>query len=138
MGTPAGFAPTKECFKRSPWFGKRHKTDAFTKLGNILSELHVPHRQCLTGISDAFSGHLTRGFTVPPTKRAESALHLRALTERSPLNFRRSSIAATWFRRNNVTKSTLKWPTRYDTIRRSENLNRDPSSGCKHQVPYLV
>ena len=26
MGTPAGFAPTKECFKRSRWFGKRHKT----------------------------------------------------------------------------------------------------------------
>ena len=33
VGTPAGFAPTKECFKRSRWFGKRHKTDAFTKLG---------------------------------------------------------------------------------------------------------
>ena len=26
VGTPAGFAPTKECFKRSRWFGKRHKT----------------------------------------------------------------------------------------------------------------
>ena len=33
VGTPAGVAPTKECFKRSRWFGKRHKTDAFTKLG---------------------------------------------------------------------------------------------------------
>ena len=32
VGTSAGFAPTKECFKRSRWFGKRHKTDAFTKL----------------------------------------------------------------------------------------------------------
>ena len=57
--TPAGFAPTKECFKRSRWFGKRHKTDAFTKLGNLLSELHVPHKQCLTGISDAFSASFT-------------------------------------------------------------------------------
>ena len=28
------------CFKLSRWFGKRHKTDAFTKLGNLLSELH--------------------------------------------------------------------------------------------------
>ena len=26
------------------------------KWGNLLSELHVPHEQCLTGISDAFSG----------------------------------------------------------------------------------
>ena len=33
VGTPAGFAPTKECFKCSRRFGKRHKTDAFTKLG---------------------------------------------------------------------------------------------------------
>ena len=33
VGTPAGFAPTKECFKHSRWFGKRHITDAFTKLG---------------------------------------------------------------------------------------------------------
>ena len=37
VGTPAGFAPTKACFKLSRWFGKRHKTDAFTKLGNLLS-----------------------------------------------------------------------------------------------------
>ena len=28
-----GFTPTKQCVKRSRWFGKRHKTDAFTKLG---------------------------------------------------------------------------------------------------------
>ena len=27
--------------------------------GNLLSELHVPHRQCLTGISNAFSSSLT-------------------------------------------------------------------------------
>ena len=33
VGMPAGFAPTKACFKSSRWFGKRHKTDAFTKLG---------------------------------------------------------------------------------------------------------
>ena len=33
------------------------------------------------------SGHLSRGFTVPPTKRAYSALHPQALTECSPLEF---------------------------------------------------
>ena len=33
VGSPAGFAPTKACFKRSRWFGKGHKTNAFTKLG---------------------------------------------------------------------------------------------------------
>ena len=66
--------------------------------GNLLSELHVPHRQCLAGISNAFfasltvSGHLSLGFTVPPTKRAYSALYPQALTECSPLDFRRSSI----------------------------------------------
>ena len=38
-GTPAGFAQTKACFK--------------------LSELHLPHKQCLTGISDAFSASFT-------------------------------------------------------------------------------
>ena len=38
------------------------------------------------------SGHLSRGFTVPPTKRAYSALHPHALTECSPLDFQRSSI----------------------------------------------
>ena len=38
------------------------------------------------------SGHLSRGFTVPPTKCAYSALHPQALTECSPLDFRRSSI----------------------------------------------
>ena len=27
--------------------------------GNILSELHVPHKECLTGISDAFSASFT-------------------------------------------------------------------------------
>ena len=27
--------------------------------GNLLSELHVPHKQCLTGISNAFSASLT-------------------------------------------------------------------------------
>ena len=38
------------------------------------------------------SGHLSRGFTVPPTKRAFSALYPQALTECSALDFRRSSI----------------------------------------------
>ena len=58
MGTPAGFAPTKECFKRSRWFGKRHKTDAFTKLGEPTIRA-VPYRQCLAGISNAFSASFT-------------------------------------------------------------------------------
>ena len=44
VGTPAGFAPAKAYFKLSRWFGKRHKTDAFKKLGNLLSELHVPRK----------------------------------------------------------------------------------------------
>ena len=35
------------------------------------------------------SGHLSRGFTVPPTKCAYSALHPQALTECNPLDFRR-------------------------------------------------
>ena len=35
--------------------------------------------------------HLSRDFTVPPTKRAYSALHTQAFTECSPLDFRRSS-----------------------------------------------
>ena len=38
------------------------------------------------------SGHLSRGFTVPPTKRTYSALHPQALTECSPLDFQRSSV----------------------------------------------
>ena len=59
VGKPAGFAPMKVCFKLSRWFGKRHKMDAFTKLGNLLSELNVPHKQRLTSISDAFSASLT-------------------------------------------------------------------------------
>ena len=54
VGMPAGFAPAKACFKLSSWFGKRHKADAFTKLGNPLSE-----PQCLPGISDTFSACFT-------------------------------------------------------------------------------
>ena len=38
------------------------------------------------------SGNLSRGFTVPPTKHAYSALHPQALTECVPLDFRKSSI----------------------------------------------
>ena len=66
--------------------------------GNLLSELHVPHKQCLTDISNAFSAsftsicYLSRGFTVSPIKRACSALHPQALTECSLLDFGRSSI----------------------------------------------
>ena len=66
--------------------------------GNQLSELHVPHRQCLAGISNAFSASFTSiwpsfpRFYCTPTKRAYSALHPQALTECSPLDFRSSSI----------------------------------------------
>ena len=54
VGTPAGVAPTKECFKRLCWFGKRHKRTSSQNWGNLLSELNAPHRQCLAGISNAF------------------------------------------------------------------------------------
>ena len=50
------------------------------------------------------SGHLSRGCTVPPTKRAYSALHHQALTECSPLNFRRSSYEQESFKSNQVLK----------------------------------
>ena len=83
VGMPAGFVPAKACFKLSSWFGKRHKTDAFTKLGNPLSE-----PQCLPGIVLPIPGHLSRGFTVSATKRAYSALHPQALTECSPPSVR--------------------------------------------------
>ena len=33
MGTPTCFDPTEAFFKRSPWFGERHKADTFTTLG---------------------------------------------------------------------------------------------------------
>ena len=43
VGTSAGFAPAKECFRRSRWFGKRHKTDAFTKLGEpTITAAYIP------------------------------------------------------------------------------------------------
>ena len=44
--TPAGSAPAKACFKLLHWFGKRHKMDAFTKLGNLLTVLDQ-HFWCL-------------------------------------------------------------------------------------------
>ena len=67
--------------------------------GNLLSELQVPHEQCLTGISDAISAFFSRhpfvfvtGWLYPQQKRTYSALHPQALTECSPLDFRRSSV----------------------------------------------
>ena len=67
--------------------------------GNLLSELHVPHKQCLTSISNAFSASFTciwssflRFYCTPKKKHAYSALHPQALTECSHLDFRRSSI----------------------------------------------
>ena len=57
--------------------------------------------ECLIGISDAFSAFCLRVSVIFPTcslypqqKRAYSALHPQALTECSPLDFRRSSIVA--------------------------------------------
>ena len=70
--------------------------------GNLLSELHVSHEQCLISISDAFSAFfffftgirpsLSRALLYPRQKRAYSALRSQALTECSPLEFRRSSV----------------------------------------------
>ena len=55
--------------------------------------------ECLIGISDAFSAFCLQVSVIFPTcslypqqKRAYSALHPQALTECSPLDFRRSSI----------------------------------------------
>ena len=109
VGTPAGFEPRKACFKRSRWFGKQHKTDAFTKLvvsGSGASELHVPHEQCMTSISEAVSAFskfifcrcpsmFVTGSPVPPTKAClYSALHPQALTEYSVLDFQSGGAAS--------------------------------------------
>ena len=109
VGTPAGFEPRKAYFKRSRWFGKQHKTDAFTKLvvsGSGPSELHVPHEQCMTSISEAVSAFskfifyrcppmFVTGSPVPPTKAClYSALHPQALTEYSVLDFQSGGAAS--------------------------------------------
>ena len=49
VGMPAGFAPTKECFKRSlAGLAKLHKMDAFTKLGEpTIRAACTPHFCCL-------------------------------------------------------------------------------------------
>ena len=60
-----------------------------------LSELHIPHAQYTPPaflLPLPVSGHLSRGFSVPPTKRAYSALHPQAFSECSPLDFQRSSV----------------------------------------------
>ena len=95
--TPAGSAPAKACFKLLHWFGKRHKMDAFTKLGEP-TQYH--YQSCMYPTDSAWpaflmpfllllpvSGHVSCSFTVPPTKRAHSVLHPHALTKCSPLNF---------------------------------------------------
>ena len=96
MGTPAGFAPTKDCFKRSRWFGKRHKTDAFTKLGEpairaACTPQTVLDRRfwCLVCFSSIHDPCWSRA----QEKRAYSALHPQALTECSPLDFLTPSVA---------------------------------------------
>ena len=65
---------------------------------NLLSELHVPHKQYF-GISDIFSSSFTSiwpsfpRFHCNPNKACLLCANPQALTECSPLDFRRSSIA---------------------------------------------
>ena len=65
---------------------------------NLLSELHVPHKQYF-GISDTFSSSFTSiwpsfpRFHCNPNKACLLCANPQALTECSPLDFRRSSIA---------------------------------------------
>ena len=60
----------------------------------LLSELQVLHAQCFTCIFSSFTSILPsfprRFQCTPQQKRAYSALHPQALTECSPLDFRRS------------------------------------------------
>ena len=101
---PAGFAPTNwPCgpagFAPRVWQtaqnGRLHKTG-----GTYYYSCIYPTDSAWPAFLMPFllllpvSGHLSRGFTVPPAKRAYSALHPQALTECSPLDFRRSSISA--------------------------------------------
>ena len=91
VGTPAGFDPTKLCFKCSCWFGKQHKTD-----GTYYESCMYPmnwHFWCLFGFKK--KGYLTifaMGLLYPQQKHAYSALHPQAPTECSPLDLKKSSI----------------------------------------------
>ena len=86
MGTPAGFAPTKECFKRSRWFGKWHKTWGIY-CQSCLYPTNSPWPAFLTPflLPLPVSGHLSRGFTVPPNKACLlCATHSRHLPSAVP------------------------------------------------------
>ena len=70
-----GCDPTKACFKRSCWFGKWRKTDAFTKLGEPTIRAACTPRTVLDRHFCLFRGlfftgirHLRHRLTVPPTK----------------------------------------------------------------------
>ena len=97
--TPAGFDPTKACFKRSRWLGKRHKTDAFIKLGKpTIRAACTPqtvfdrHCCCLFCFFYKYLAIFPAVLLYPQQRVPTSALHPQALTECSPLDFRRSSI----------------------------------------------
>ena len=67
--------PTKACFKRSRWFGKRHKTDAFTIWGEptiraASTPRTVPDRHFWGNFCFFLTAsvRLRHGLTVPPTK----------------------------------------------------------------------
>ena len=90
MGMPTGFDPTstKACFKHSRWFGKWHKTDAFTKLGEpTIRPACTPqtvldwHFWCFFCFFYQYLAIFPTVSLYPQQKRACSALHLQALTK---------------------------------------------------------
>ena len=90
---PADFDPTKACFKRSRWFGKRHKMDAFTKLGEpTIRAACTPQTVLDRRFFYQYLAIFPAVLLYPQQNRAYSALHPQALTDRSPLDFQRSSI----------------------------------------------
>ena len=61
--------------------------------GNLLLQLHIPHRQHLTGISNAFFASFTSIWpSFPRFYCNANKAYLLCLTECTPLDFRRSSI----------------------------------------------
>ena len=83
------------------WFSKRHKTDASTNLEDpTIRAACTPqtvlgrHFWCLFCFFNQYLAIFTAISVYSQQKRAYSALHPQALTECSPLDFRRSSIVA--------------------------------------------
>ena len=96
LDMPAGFAPMFQAFAlvwQTAQNGRLNKTG-----GTYYQSWMYPTDSAWPAFLMPFllllpvSGNLSCGFTVPPTKRAYSALHPHALTECSPLDFRRSSV----------------------------------------------